>query len=502
MIKGDRNMKLSSRIIVAFLLLAMLLSLFSCRDNTEQGSIDSSAVRSTAEVTTADTEEFYDSCGRTYDNIAYTILRYDSEQQGGWVGRPNDIFNEDSSAGILEAAVYKRNKLVEDKLGITINLVTLHSSFVNDMVVAASGDHIYDLALPRLNDVARLMTQNLIRDWTELGMDTGYSWWDQNSIDTFTMAGKVFAMSSDITFVDKLSTLAVVVNQTNADKLKLGDIISLVDKREWTVGKMLELASNATAQLDGVKGLYTQNDTSYYFLHAANIETVTVENDQLVFNLNSDRAMTVLQKAYTVLNSDYCKNRQYNENGGTTDTSEFVQDFIQNNGGLFMLRSVESFYEIVKYTVDYMILPMPIYDENVAEYRSSVNGYTAVALCLPITNPVDTDQRTADIIQLMGMYSSREVTPVLYNVVLGTRFAGSADNANMLNLIFESRFFDRGLYWSASVRKAVIKSKAALATAADTVASTIKANETQINSEFAAIYNAAQKYQNVGGQNK
>ena len=100
------------------------------------------------------------------------------------------------------------------------------------------------------------------------------------------------------------------------------------------------------------------------------------------------------------------------------------------------------------------------------------------------------------------MYSSREVTPVLYNVVLGTRFAGSADNANMLNLIFESRFFDRGLYWSASVRKAVIKSKSALVTAADTVASTIKANETQINSEFAAIYNAAQKYQNVGGQNK
>ena len=167
-----------------------------------------------------------------------------------------------------------------------------------------------------------------------------------------------------------------------------------------------------------------------------------------------------------------------------------------------MLRSVECFYEILKYTVDYMILPMPIYDENVAEYRSSVNGYTAVALCLPITNTVETDQRTSDIVQLMGMYSSREVTPLLYNVVLGTRFAGSADNANMLNLIFKSRFFDRGLYWSASVRNAVIKTKDAIATAANTVASTIKANESQINSEFAAIYNAAQQYQNKGEQNK
>lgn len=489
-------MKNIRRTLAALLVIAMLiLPLAACKDNGNEGPQTSGNVAVTTAPQTSVETEGYDPEGRKYDGYTYRILRYDSEKQGGWVGRPNDIFNEDHTAGILEEAVYRRNKLVEEQLGVTIELFTSHKTFVDDVgKSAADPSAAYDLLLPRLNDVAKLLTNDYIRDWKELELDTTYSWWDKNSIDTFTMAGRVFAMSSDLTFVDKLSSLAVIVNQANAEKLQLQSLIPLVQKHEWTVDKMLEFANYATTEISGVKGLYTQNDNSYYFLHSAGIETVTIEDDKLVCNLNNDRAITVLQKAYAALNAEYCRNRQY-DNGKTTSTSDFVQGFVQQEGGgLFMLRSVESFYEIVKHTTDYVVLPMPIYDDNVKEYCSSVNGYTAVALCLPKTCSRDTDDRTTDVIQLLSMYSNREVMPKLYNVVLGTRFAGSADNSEMLRLIFSNRLYDRGLYWSAGIRNTVIITKGAIANAESTVASTITKNLNSINGALANIYDKALTY--------
>lgn len=489
-------MKNIKRICAALLVLAlMILPVIACKDNSGGGEQSSNLPSATTAASTDAVTESYDPSDRRYDGYTYRILRYDSEKQGGWVGRPNDIYNEDHSGGILEEAVYRRNKLVEEQLGVTVELISAQKTFVDDVgKTSADPSSAYDLLLPRLNDVGKLLTSDYIRDWNELDMDTSYSWWDANSIATFTMAGKVFAMSSDLTFIDKLSSLAVIVNQATAEKLQMGNLIPLVNKHEWTVGKMLELAQYATNEISGVKGLYTQNDTSYYFLHAAGIETVTVESDKLVCNINNDRAVSVLQKAYGVLNSDYARNRQ-NEGGKTMSTANFVQAFVQQDGGgLFLLRSVECFYDIIKHTTDYVVLPMPIYDENVKDYCSSVNGYTAVALCLPKTSSRDTDGRTADVVQLLGMHSNREVMPKFYNVVLGTRFAGSADNSEMLRLIFSNRLYDRGLYWSASMRNTVIVKAAALPTAENTVASTISKNITSVNRALSDIYDRAVNY--------
>lgn len=489
-------MKQTKRICAAILMLALIiLPLAACSNDAGDAQHSSELPGATTDVSAEATLETYDPEGRKYDGYTYRILRYDSEKQGGWVGRPNDIYNEDQTGGILEEAVYRRNKLLEEQLGVTVELITAHKTFVDDVgKTTADPSAAYDLLLPRLNDVGVLLTNDYIRDWKELELNTGYSWWDDNSISTFTMAGKVFAMSSDLTFVDKLSSLGVIVNQSTAEKLQMEDLIPLVNKHQWTVGKMLELAQYATNELSGVKGLYTQNDNSYYFLNAAGIETVGIENDKLVLNINNERAVSVLQKAYSVLNSDYARNRQ-NDNGKTVSTADYVQQFVQEEGGgLFLLRSVESFYEIVKHTTDYVVLPMPLYDENVENYCSSVNGYTAVALCLPKTSTRDTDERTSDVVQLLGMYSSREVMPKLYNVVLGTRFAGSADNAEMLRIIFDNRFYDRGLYWSGTIRNTVILKASALSTAENTVASTISRNLPSINKALSNIYEKAVEY--------
>lgn len=86
-------MKNIRKTLAALLVIAMLvLPLAACKDNGNEGPQTSGNVAVTTTPQTSVETEGYDPEGRKYDGYTYRILRYDSEKQGGWVGRPNDIF--------------------------------------------------------------------------------------------------------------------------------------------------------------------------------------------------------------------------------------------------------------------------------------------------------------------------------------------------------------------------------------------------------------------------
>ena len=112
--------------------------------------------------------------------------------------------------------------LVEERFGVKI-VSALEGAGVNDVttqlqISVLSGDGSYDLVVQQLNGVTTLFNLGLIVSYDTIDIDLSMPWFDQNSVESFTMSGKVFAAVSDVTFVDKLCAIVAFYNKDLPDR--------------------------------------------------------------------------------------------------------------------------------------------------------------------------------------------------------------------------------------------------------------------------------------------
>ncbi len=498
-----KNTLLTKIISMSLLLLVLISAVASCKGNDNDnygestGGSSSGEISSTVPETTGPAIDF---SGIDYGGYTFTILRYDVNTGAGFTGIPNDIYiSPEEATDILSSAVYTRNMKVSNELNVIIememdaNVTNLQKQKLALDIL--SGDPKYDLVITTLNQYPSFVNRGETLEIIEsLELDTSYSWWDQDYINSMTVKGKLFALISDMTYMDKLSTNAVFVNATLAQDLQIGDLIKKVDDNTWTLDEMLTLAKSAEGVREGVYGLASQNDFSYYILHSAGLKAISNSNGELTFNLGSEKAISVMQKAYTIMTESYFKNRQ----GPTPDTevSDFIKQFAADNDSLFLVRSVQAFYDILKHTTDYIVLPMPKYDESVENYSASVNGYSGLMYGVPIST--EDTERTVNILQAMGMYSEQIVMPELYERVLGVRFAGNEDNARMLDIVFSNRIYDFGLYSTELGAKSLILKTGSFDVAAETIASSCASMKPSIELAIEAFYKKVVEFKTKG----
>ena len=469
-------------------LLMLILTMSGCKKTT--------GAETTGEgnnSVSADMEGYpIDFSGKDYGGYEFTFLRYDTETARGWTGIPNDIFSESTSADVLENAVYRRNDEVENMLGVKIGMKIYGSGLSTHLQQdCLSGTPSYDAVIQLTTYLYQLFNLGLIRDMSVLELDTSYDWWDKKSIDAFTVGGKTFGMVSDLTYIDKLSTIGVFFNISLAETLHTENLFDLVDSGEWTYDTLVRYAKLATDSGEDVIGISCQNDASYFFLHSANLKTVDKVNGKIELLLDSKREIEVLQNIFTMMN-DYCF---FNRQKAGLDVTETVKKFAQNAENLFLIRPLQTYYNIKDYSNSYGILPMPKYDSAVDDYYSSVNPFSAGTLCIPYT--VDNTQRTADVLQAMGMVSRKEVMPLFYNTVLGARFAENEQCVRMLDIIFRNRIYDMGIIWNfGDIMKIIVQSGDSLTTAANTISSTVSGSREKIRNAIDSFMTDVNNYKN------
>lgn len=408
--------------------------------------------------------------GRRYDGYSFDILRYDTENDRGWTGIPNDILVESAGADQLEQAVYSRNEQLRKLLGAEITVRNYGKGLSTHLRQKLNdGSKPYDAVVQVATYLYQLFNLGLIQDMNSLGLDTTYEWWNRNSVETLTVEGKLFGVFSDITYIDKLSTVGVFFRPDVVRNLEMEDPFDLVDAGDWTYDVFCSTAKEANDNIDGLTAISCQDDASYYFLHAANLKVAEQTEDGITTHITSERHISLLQTVYTLMNSDLFFNRQT----ASVEPQEAIRMFADEGRNLYLVRPLQSYYNIKDYTTDYGILPMPKYDSLVTKYYSPVNIYSAGVLCIP--KNAENPERLCDLLQATAMLSNRTVMPKFYNTVLGERFAGDPQSAKMLDLIFENRVYDIGMIWNfAKVRDLLVKSGDDIRTAPTTVSSDLE----------------------------
>jgi len=439
-------------LISMFLLTIMLASSCSRQTAAAVGTEDDviDTVTSVETITDVTPRDVLDMSEQDYGGADFHIVNYDSVTESQWLGIPDDIFSEAETGDVLSDSIYRRNRTVEEKLNINITVTKMVSKLICDNVRKSvmSGAADYDAVFNILLRLPDFINAGTVTDlYTLDGLDLSYSWWDQKSIDSLTVSGRLFTVVSDITYIDKLSCIAVFFNKDLAEQNGITDIYGMVERDEWTFDTMMELSQDVSRDVngDGVfdmkdsYGLSSQNDFLYFMLHSAGVRICENTEDGLRFGLGEERGINVLQKTFDLMND---KQRFFNRQVFSLTVTDSINMMIENRT-MFLARPLQTVMSLRDMKADFGIIPFPKYEEYQTSYHTAINPWTATALVIP--RVIEDPELTVNVLQLMACESYYEVIDPFYNLVLDTKLVRDEKASQMLDIIFDSTLYDMGM---------------------------------------------------------
>ncbi len=451
---------------IAAVLLAIMVLCTACGGGgSDKPASTQAAVSDTTAVTTeAVTTAYYDTTGIDYNGYAFYIWNEDNLKDNAWSGFPNDMFVYEETGEVLNDAVYARNRTVEEKLNITIKGEDVPSnSFPTKLTpMVAAGDKGLDLLTPVTRMIPKLVTADGVFDLMTLkSFDLSEPWWNQNCNDEMTIHGKLYALTSDATYYDKISTIVTFFNQKLVTDNKMEDPYSLVESGKWTLDKAQEMGAviSRDVNADSVRDekdaypISCQNDGSYYLLHAAGVTICSKDaKGNLVFNLNEERSVNALQKIYTLMAD---KTQYFNRQTYSKDLT-YVVNMFNEGRALFLIRPLQTLFVMREMDSDFGVIPSPKLDDQQQDYRSAVNCYAGTCCMIPKTT--DDPERSAVVLSLLSCESHYTVIDTLYSFVLGDKLLRDASSRNALEVAFAGAVCDPGLLWDfAGIQTTLLK---------------------------------------------
>ena len=445
--------------LIALSLLLVVSLLLSCSqnsgdNNTEKADNNSSTEAEAEEATEIPVATEYipdlpkvDMSGKTF-----TILS-SNWAQGYEPLYINDIYSEELNGDPFNDAVYNRIIYMEDKYNIKIEHADMERMISLDSLrkTVNANEDAYDLYLMRAADFNTIVSNRYAVDLGEVEyMNLSQPWWDSNSYESFSLLGKHYGICSDITTNDELAVWCMFFNKNMLQNLALESPYSLVTNGKWTYDKVFEMGKVASKDVnsDGKMdrndtfGIHTIRDAFSGMLNGAGIFFGEIDKDgNLTFTLKNGDNLTKIINIFTGM---FDKNEVYNmhvRGEGITDAQ-----MLSNGQALFDFSGIQIVRRLREMEDDFGILPYPKYDENQAEYMSSISPWYLTLAIIPTTN---TDlENTGIIMEEMAYQGYKNLRPAFYENLLQRKIARDSESGEMFDYLFNNVKYDSGAIWN------------------------------------------------------
>ncbi len=447
--------------LTAWLLLAsVLLGMTGCGNSTVNTAEETApavseptpdAVEPAAEeteVTSASliTEKFG---GQNYEGREFRILGFDV---GGHFA--NNISNtfmevwaEEYNGEIINDAIYDRNAQASELLNITIvpQLVITPADMatrIKQAVSAAADD--FDAALQSLSNLGSTLQNNELANFLNFPtIDTSSPWYDQNSVDTFTLFGeKLYWLTGDYMLLDDYAVHVIFFNKdlvTNAGQELPYDTVR---EGDWTLDKFCAMTKAAELDVNGdgrmvigtdIVAHLENHDKIKHWVYGCRERSITINEDKtLEIDTLSERQVNVVERLYhyTV------------EEGMTYSISDDTQLSPAFKSGLassycIALAFINQYRDMDD---DFGIVPMPKYDETQEDYGHYISNYAATALCAPLT--VYDRDFVGTCLETLSAFSTDTVNTALYDVLLTSKLVRDEESVEMLEIALSTKYYD------------------------------------------------------------
>ena len=450
------------KLIASFLLASILIStlLTGCA-NVEQPGDDTSGASTTAgnngdtaqsidgqQETTEyvpTTEELLGFAKENNENRKFTILATTAKDYD---------FNVESETGeIVDDAVFKKDSLTEDYLGIDIEIVWESGVWANRSKFNAkitnayeTGDNTYDLVNNAVVCTLQLAQKGVLVNVIDLEhTNLDQPWYVANMVEDFGIKGKLYGIMSDhsLSLYKDLSVIFFNVNIWQDQRSDI-DFYELVRKNEWTLDKFIELTSTMAKDLNGDGQFDTDNDLLAYFGEAVPNRTWLTAMDMHIIDMNSDGTYTY-HGLTDRLADMYEKLVEYRatvpgvfdqDSSSTKNVGKVTpRDAFAAGRVAMMCHKIVSTEYIKDMSDDYGIIPIPKYDESQEKYLSQVA--TAVSTFFIPQNQDDLDL-ISKFIECEAYFGYTHVSPVYYEATLKARYVNDPNIFEMLDMIREN----------------------------------------------------------------
>lgn len=447
------------RILALILAMLTLLSAFvACDNKPEETKAETTASNSgegSGEETTKEPEKVVDVEKKNYDDDFFLSILPDVNPMDYYWADP-----EKTESSAMYEALYARQLKVFEHLGVTITATSAgnHQTYIEPFKNAVKTmDGSRDTLITHVNTgVPGLVSEMYLQDFGQMpGIDLEADHWNHDFMDALSVStnkGDYYYLG--FSNFNILYTHVIAFNKTMMEQKTSGildkSVYQLVRDYEWTLDKMISLAQlvSEDPSQDGKTDddTYGLTGTQWVpwigFLHASNINYVErdVESGEYRIALMNDTYKERTSALVTKLkdfSASACAYLNF-------QTSAATPVPLTSNRALMQLASTYGLVSFLDSEVTFGVLPYPMYDENQKNvgYRSlQWGGY----LCIP--SYLRNKEMVGDTLEVLSFYSD-DVMVTFYEKMLGKQAADVPDDAEMLNIIWDSVCTDFGQTYS------------------------------------------------------
>lgn len=434
-------------ISMLLVLLMVAIPLVSCNDPADdskdtQGA-DTSSSTGDSQDSSAESEDVLElpeeNFGDTFNILTGEVLTYNYTK----------IDFDEPSDDAYENALYERNLAVEELLGVTITSseAALGSdvySLFKTAVDANTGD--YDITI---NNVAYSCTATGAGYCYDLEqfeyIDLDKSWWNDDCTEQMAIGGIPYMAAGDIALSDKECIWAMYFIKDLVDANGLESPYKLVQENKWTWDKMYEMACAATSD-ENANGVLDSGDIYGFSTHGENWPASWESAGLKLITLDGDGIPQVSWNTEQFVNvhEDIAKIMGDTEHVSPSDVG-LITTNLKEGKTLFGTEVIAFVRDYRENDYEFGIVPYPKYNSDVDRYYS----YIAVNSCVvTIGNDCADTYYVGVVTEALAGKGASILTPAYYEGQLKSRYSRDEDSSAMLDIIFENRCYDLGVFFN------------------------------------------------------
>ena len=453
--------KLISLILAALMTASVFVSCSNeAAEETEKQEQESTSNQAAAPAVEEEEEEaettYLDALPEVgYDGYRYLILNSNA-LTNDWFST-NYINFDEESADVLESAIFRRNRLVEDRFDVIIAEDFQDYNEIRSQVLAGVDE--FPLVLITGANALSLAQEGYLYDQMKLDpIDLTKPYWDQNAVGSLTIANRLYYTVGNFITTNLDDVKVFFFNKGLLADYKLHDPYDYVRNMEWTFDTMTEEALVVSDDLNG-DGIYNDNDrygilswsgSLYPALIFGSGETFMAkdENDKPYTCFYNERFLQVYDKILLMCHGNgdtvtYDANFMQNTHG--LSNNHRVQEIMfPNNQALFWNENVAWSKALRDMEMDFGIIPAPMLDSAQACYYV-YSGNSFYGMSIP-TSVQDVD-RASTVLEALNSMSTGIITDAYYDVMLKSKLSRDVESGEMLDIIFSHLIYDFGVVY-------------------------------------------------------
>lgn len=418
---------------------------------------------------------------------------------------------EELEGNTINSEVQERNNFLEENYGITFEVTAVQYPSDEIALLIQGGTDEYDLVCESIDRLVLGLTSNYYWSLNDY-VDISHPWWDKEAINSLALGEKYYLLAGDAILTDDDNTYLTLYNKdmykTNAALTEHGDIYDIVRGGKFTIDLYYEMcravsATDSNGQW-GFNATYGNLSHAYgatVMVNGCDVATVRKnENNELYINVMDEGAVKAFDKVYALMSDSQNTQRAELVAGqSVTNPSKWgfaeLEEMFVNGRGLFYNTTSSSVSILKSANVEFElgVLPIPKLDEAQDNYCCTVNAYQSSALAIPSSVPTDRIPQIAFALQAMGFYNT-EVIRAYYQTTLQLQAVQSDDDAEMLDIVYNNRFYDIGAVYNWGGKLIGLYGSVISNSSANTLTSTWESMESAVTN---AMEQAVEDYNNI-----